>query len=184
MSPTVVLVGAPGAGKTSVGRALATELGVTFTDTDEVIESREGRPVGAIFIDDGEDYFRDRERDAVADVLATEEGVVSLGGGAVMDARSQQLISQCRVVWLRVAPDTAVNRVGLNGPRPMLLGAVRSQLIGLLRERSPIYQQLATLTYDTDSVEPDEAAKAIAARLAADTSEHPSNATSNSTEAN
>jgi len=84
MSPVVVLVGAPGAGKTSIGRALAAALNLDFADTDELIESSEDRSVADIFIDDGEDYFRAREREAVAQAMATEMGVVALGGGAIL----------------------------------------------------------------------------------------------------
>lgn len=165
MSPVVVLVGAPGAGKTSIGRALAAALNLDFADTDELIESSEDRSVADIFIDDGEDYFRAREREAVAQAMATEMGVVALGGGAILAKDTRARLAGTPTVWLRLAPDTAVKRVGLNAARPMLLGGVRSQLIGLLKERTPLYDEVSTHVLDVDDLEIEDTVAAIAERL-------------------
>ncbi|NQU37345.1 MAG: shikimate kinase [Actinobacteria bacterium] len=165
MSPVIVLVGAPGAGKTSIGRALAVALGIDFADTDELLETAEGRSVSDVFIDDGEDYFRARERETVAKAMAVQDGVLALGGGAVLADESRELLAGTPTVWLRLAPDTAVKRVGLNAARPMLLGGVRSQLIGLLKERTPLYEQVATITLDVDELDIDAAVAAIAEEL-------------------
>jgi shikimate kinase len=165
MSPLVVLVGAPGAGKTSVGRALAAAWDVSFSDTDQLIEHAENRSVADIFIDEGEDYFRARELEAVAQAVAAEEGVLAFGGGAVLAQESRALLAGTPTVWLRLAPDTAVKRVGLNAARPMLLGGVRSQLIGLLKERTPLYEEVATFTLDVDDLDIDSALSAIAKEL-------------------
>jgi len=165
MSPLVVLVGAPGAGKTSIGRALAMALRVDFADTDELIERAEDRSVADIFIDEGEDYFRAQERDAVTQAMATETGVVAFGGGAILSDDSRQLLAGIPTVFLRLSPDTAVKRVGLNAARPMLLGGVRSQLIGLLKARTPLYEEVATTTLDVDDLDVDAAVSAIAQQL-------------------
>ncbi len=165
MSPIVVIVGAPGAGKTTVGTALAAGLGVTFSDTDVEIERSQGRSVYDIFIDDGEEAFRALERAAVADVMASESGVVAFGGGAVLAPESRALLAGVPTAWLRLAPDAAVKRAGLNAARPMLLGSVRSQLIRLLKDRTPLYEEVATMTVDVDDLEVEVVAAAIAEQL-------------------
>lgn len=165
MSPVVVLVGVPGAGKTTVGQAIAAQLGVVFDDTDQMIERRAGRSVSDIFVQSGEDAFRELEREVVADALATHAGVLALGGGAVMDANSRALLIEEPTVWLKVDTDTAVRRVGLNAPRPVLLGNVRGQLKALTAEREPLYTEVATIQIDTTDREPGEIAAQIIGEL-------------------
>lgn len=164
MSPQAVLVGVPGAGKTSVGRELAALLGVNFVDTDELIEIKAGKPVSDIFIQDGEEVFRGIEAEVVQTVVANERGVVSLGGGSVVDETSREAIHGLPVVWLRVTTETAIKRTGLGNPRPMLLGGVRTQLKHLMEERAPYYEEVAIITIDTD----DQTAEASAAQAAAE----------------
>jgi shikimate kinase len=148
--PRVVLVGTMGAGKTTVGRVLAETWGLGFRDTDQDIETTEGRSVSDIFVDSGEAAFRDLERAAVATALSGHDGVLALGGGAVLDERTRALLSGHRVVFLRVGLSEAAQRVGLGVSRPLLLGNVRGRIKQLIDERTPVYESVATHIVDTD----------------------------------
>lgn len=148
--PVAVLVGAPGAGKTTVGRALADRLGLDFVDIDEVVSHAAGKSIPDIFLEDGESEFRRREKDAVLTTLAEARGIVSLGGGAVMDPQIRQVLAGHQVVWLRVSATQAASRVGLTGARPLLMGNVRGTLIALLEERAPMYAEVSDLVIETD----------------------------------
>jgi shikimate kinase len=159
---SVVLVGAPGSGKTTVGRALAERLGLGFADVDAVIVDRVGKPIAEIFADDGEDAFRRLEEQVTAELL-DEPGVLALGGGAVLSERTRTALRGRRVVWLRVGLAAAVKRVGMDTARPLLLGNVRGRLLALLNERAPLYAEVATQVVDTDALEPAEVAERIAA---------------------
>jgi shikimate kinase len=164
----IILIGAPGAGKTTVGAALAAGLGVGFTDTDAVVESAAGKPVADIFISDGEPEFRRLEREAVATALAGENGVVGLGGGAVMDDQTRERLTGRRVVYLETGFPELAKRVGLDRARPLLIGAnPRAQLKTLLDQRLPVYGSLAWLTVSTDGREPADIAAEIAAAVQA-----------------
>ena len=156
MTVVVALVGVPGAGKSTIGRALAQLLGVGFVDSDELIQLREARSVSDIFIEDGEDAFRGIERNVVAEAIGTADGVLALGGGAVLDPGTRELLSAVPTVWLTVESDTAVKRVGLNAPRPMLLGNVRGQLKALAEERKPFYAEVSNATIDTTDRTPEQ----------------------------
>jgi shikimate kinase len=153
---SVVLVGPMGAGKSTVGPLLAQALGVSARDIDSEIEAREGRTISDIFVDSGEELFRALERAAVAQVLAEHDGVVSLGGGAVLDPDTRELLVDHQVVFLRVGLSEAVKRVGLGTGRPLLLGNVRSRIKALLDERAPVYAAVADLTVDTDQRSPED----------------------------
>lgn len=156
MSVRVVLVGPMGAGKSTVGALLAEAWGVQTRDTDADVEALEGRPVSDIFVDSGEAHFRDLERKAVAEALATHDGVLSLGGGAVLDPATRDLLADHPVVFLEVGLAEAVKRVGLGSSRPLLLGNVRSRIKALLDERTPVYESVATLSVHTDGKTPAE----------------------------
>jgi shikimate kinase len=149
-----VLIGAMGAGKTTVGGLLADAWGVDFRDTDHDVEAATGRTISDIFVEDGEAAFRALERDAVATALAEHEGVLALGGGAVLDAETRARLAGQRVVYLEVGLTHASQRVGLGVSRPLLLGNVRGRVKQLLDERAPIYQSLAVITVNTDGREP------------------------------
>ena len=162
----VVLVGPMGAGKSTVGALLADVWGVSVRDTDADIEALEGRSISDIFVDSGEAHFRDLERKAVAEALATHDGVLSLGGGAVLDPGTRELLAEHTVVFLKVGLAEAVKRVGLGSSRPLLLGNVRSRIKALLDERTPVYESVATLTVDTDGRTPDDVVAEIVEALA------------------
>jgi shikimate kinase len=166
-TPRVVLVGPMGAGKTTVGRLLADAWQTTARDTDADIEAAEGRSVSEIFVDEGESYFRRLEAAAVAAALAEHDGVLTLGGGAVLDPRTRELLAGHRVVFLRVGLAEAVRRVGLGTSRPLLLGNVRGRIKALLDERTPIYEAVAGATVETDGRTPDEVAAEILRAVAA-----------------
>ena len=164
-TPRVVLVGPMGAGKSTVGALLADAWGVPVRDTDADIEALEGRSISDIFVDSGEAHFRDLERKAVAEALATHDGVLSLGGGAVLDPATRDLLAGHPVVFLKVGLAEAVKRVGLGSSRPLLLGNVRSRIKALLDERTPVYESVATLTVDTDGRTPEDVVAAIRGAL-------------------
>ena len=165
MSPKVVLIGPMGAGKSTVAALLADALGVPARDTDTDIEAGEGREISEIFVDSGEAHFRALEATAVAEALASHDGVLSLGGGAVLDSSTRSLIEGNTVVFLRVGLSEAVKRVGLGAGRPLLLGNVRSRIKALLDERTPIYEAAATHVVDTDGRSADEVAAEILERF-------------------
>ena len=148
--PVAILIGPPGAGKSTVGPLLAGLLGVAFLDTDDEVTAAAGKPVADIFIDDGEAAFRALERDAVARAVAAHPGVLGLGGGAVLDPGARRLLAGQRVVYLETGFAAAAQRVGLDRPRPLLLGNPRAQLKALLEQRLPVYTELAWITVGTD----------------------------------
>lgn len=163
--PVAVLVGTMGAGKSTVGRLLARSLGVGFADTDELVEEQAGKPVQEIFVDDGEPAFRSLEKATVARALTEHDGVLSLGGGAVLDPDTRALLAGHTVVFLRVGLAEAVKRVGLGVGRPLLLGNVRSRVKQLLDERTPVYEDVARISVDTDGRTPQDVAAEIVERL-------------------
>jgi shikimate kinase len=163
----IVLIGPMGSGKTTVGALVAQRLGTSVRDTDHDVEAIAGREISEIFVDDGEAAFRALERSAVAEALATHEGVLALGGGAVLDPDTRELLTGNDVVFLRVGLSDAVKRVGLGTSRPLLLGNVRGRIKALLDERTPIYESVATLSVETDGRDPQEVADEIVAALGA-----------------
>jgi len=163
--PRVVLVGAMGAGKSTVGRLLAERWDVAFRDTDDDVEQAEGRSISDIFVDSGEEHFRALEREAVAHALGEHAGVLAVGGGAVMRPETRSLLAGHRVVFLQVGLTDAAARVGLGTSRPLLLGNVRGTLKALLDERTPVYQAVADAAVDTDGRTPDEVADLVEAAL-------------------
>ncbi len=162
MSPRVVLVGPMGAGKTTVAELLADRWNVLVRDTDRDVEAAEGREISEIFVDDGEDYFRERESAAVAAALEEHDGVLALGGGAVLDPDTRARLETHRVVFLEVGLSDAVKRVGLGVGRPLLLGNVRSRVKAILDERAPIYRAVAEAVVATDGRTPGQVADEVA----------------------
>ncbi|MDQ6656757.1 MAG: shikimate kinase [Actinomycetota bacterium] len=164
--PVVVLVGAPGAGKSSVGTVLADLLKVPLRDVDSDIEAAQGRSISDIFTSDGEDYFRSLERAAVASALAEHAGVLALGGGAVLDPETRDLLRGHRVVFLAVSMPQGVQRSGMAANRPLLVGVnPRATFKSLLDARLPLYREVAVLEVDTDSRDVAEVAEVIVGEL-------------------
>ena len=167
MTPRVVLVGLPGAGKSTTGRRLAKILAVPFTDTDLLIEQREQVSIGDLFANLGEQRFREIEADVVAAALETIDGVLSLGGGALTSEATRAVISASAVpvVYLRATLDQLSQRVGDGRTRPLLSGNPEARLALLAAERAASYDELATITVDTDGRSPGQVAATVAARL-------------------
>jgi shikimate kinase len=162
----VILIGPPGSGKTTVGPLLAALLGVEFAETDGLIEQRAGKPVGDIFIDDGEDVFRDLERSAAGEAIAGHRGVLALGSGSVLSPATRDLLAGQRVVYLEAGFAAVAKRSGLDGPHPPIPGNPRGRLRQFLEERRPLYADLAWLTVSTDDRDPQQIAGDIAAAVA------------------
>ena len=150
----VVLIGAPGSGKSTVGAALAKALALDFIDTDHLIEEREGKAITDIFVVDGEPHFRAVELETLKHVLTLNDVVISLGGGAPISDQAQQLInsSESTVIFLDVSLATAAPRVGFNRDRPLLLGNPRAQWQALSDKRRPIYEALADVSIKVDDM--------------------------------
>ncbi|MCW2638744.1 MAG: shikimate kinase [Dactylosporangium sp.] len=164
-TPVCVIVGPPGAGKTTVGQLVADALGVGFADADAEIEAVAGKPIPEIFIDDGEEHFRALERSAVATALDGFAGVLALGGGAILDAETRKRLVGHRVVYLSVELADAVHRVGLGAGRPLLALNPRATLKYLLDQRRPLYTEVATIVVSTDGRTPEEVAAEVTAAL-------------------
>ncbi len=161
MAPVVVLVGPPGSGKTTTAAALAERLGVAARDTDADVEAVTGSSVGDLFVEHGEEHFRDLERTAVAVALEEHDGVLAVGGGAVLDAGTRQRLAGRTVVFLDVGIKDAASRIGFNRDRPLLLGNPRQQWIRLMEQRRGVYEEVATVTVQTDGRTPAQVAEEI-----------------------
>lgn len=149
MAPRAVIIGAPGAGKSTVGRRVAERLGVPFADSDALVEKCTGKPVSDIFISDGEAEFRRLERAEIMQALDEFTGILSLGGGAILDEGTRAALKGQRVVWLQVDLSHATQRVGMNSARPLLLGNVRGTMLTMLEQRTPLYAEVASDVVDT-----------------------------------
>ncbi|GAA1362265.1 shikimate kinase [Streptomyces beijiangensis] len=159
--PLVVLVGPMGVGKSTVGALLAERLGAVYRDTDADIVAAQGREIAEIFVDDGEPHFRELERLAVLDAITGHDGVLALGGGAILDERTRALLAGHPVVYLSMDVDEAVKRTGLNTARPLLAVNPRRQWRELMDARRSLYAEVARAQVATDERTPEEVAQAV-----------------------
>lgn len=166
MAPRVVLIGPPGAGKTTVGQLLAEQLRMSFRDTDEDVERTTGRRIADIFTTDGEAVFRKLEEEAVAVALQEHQGVLALGGGAVLSERTRRVLADHFVVFLSVGLAEGAKRVGLSTARPLLAGVnPRATYRTLLEQRLPVYREAASVEVATDHLTAQEVVDRITAEL-------------------
>jgi shikimate kinase len=162
----MVVVGPPGAGKTTVGRVLARRMGVEFTDADAVIVERTGKAIADIFLQDGEDAFRTIEAEVVADLLTSTDGVLALGGGSVLAAATRERLQDHRVVHLTVGLADGLRRTGMSTARPLLAGVnPRATFKALLDARAPLYRAVATVEVETDRRSANQVARAVLVAL-------------------
>lgn len=156
----VIMIGPPGAGKSTVGGLLAREIGCEFLDTDRVIEERLGKKISEIFVEDGEAFFREVEEEVVLESLESFHGVIALGGGSILSERVRSRIQagdpKVEVLFLDVSIAYAAPRVGFNRERPLLMVNPRAQWQELMNRRRPIYISLANRTIDTNERTPDQ----------------------------
>ena len=163
--PLIVLTGPPAAGKSAVGKLLSDRLNTSFVDTDAEIAATAGKPVGDIFLDDGENAFRDLERAVAGRALSAGGAVVALGSGAVLDPEVQRQLAGQPVAYLAADFPVIARRLGLDRPRVVIPGNPRGRLRNLLEERRPVYERLATITVDASELAPEEIADEIEAWL-------------------
>ncbi|MFE9451452.1 shikimate kinase [Streptomyces sp. NPDC006739] len=154
--PAVVLVGPMGVGKSTVGQLLAQRLDLGYRDTDDDIVAAEGRSIAEIFVDEGEAAFRAVEKRAVRRALTEHDGVLALGGGAILDADTRGLLAGHQVVYLSMDVEEAVKRTGLNAARPLLAVNPRKQWRELMEARRHLYEEVATAVVATDGRTPEE----------------------------
>ena len=165
--PRLILIGPPGCGKSTVGAALAQKLTIDFIDTDVAIESSYGHKISDIFVDKGEEFFRDLEFKVLCQSLMEKDCVLSLGGGAPIAQRAQEILktAQAPIFFLDVSLAVAAPRVGFNRDRPLLLGNPRAQWQSLAETRRPIYESLASFVIKVDAMSVEEVVDAIVSKL-------------------
>ena len=162
MSVKLILIGPPGAGKSTVGKVIAKEMQLRLIDTDSRIEEETGKKISDIFLEDGEDSFRTIEKRVVLNALEENGVVISLGGGSILDEQVyQRLLNEPLVVYLEVSISNAAPRVGFNTERPLLVANPRAQWLKLFESRKDKYERLARFQVSTDNRKPKEVAGEI-----------------------
>jgi len=163
MSPRIVLIGPMGAGKSTVGSQLAQQLNLDFADTDQLIESDQGKSVSEIFIEDGEAHFRLVEESIVIDALRDQMGVLSLGGGSVMNEEVQNVLSnfEGKKVFLDISLSAVASRVGFDTARPLLMVNPRQKWSELMSNRRATYETLADIKIDVSDISVDQVVSKI-----------------------
>lgn len=152
MAPRAIFIGPMGSGKSTIGKAVASALGLPFRDTDSIIEQLEDSPVSQIFIEKGEDYFRVIEKKVLRDELLSDGSILALGGGAPIsaDAQSALKVSSAPVIYLDISLANVAPRIGFNRDRPLLLHNPRGQWQTLMEARRPIYESVANIIIDVN----------------------------------
>jgi shikimate kinase len=158
MAPRVILIGPMGSGKTTIGSLVAGKLGLSFRDTDHLIEEQEEKTVSQIFLDEGEDAFRAIEKRVLREELLTDGTVLSLGGGAPIsiDAQSALRAIASHIIFLDISLSTVAPRIGFNRDRPLLLNNPRGQWQTLMEARRPIYEAIADTIVNVDDKSEEE----------------------------
>jgi shikimate kinase len=166
MAPKAVLIGLPGSGKSTIGRRLSKSMGVTLLDTDAAIEETTGRTIADIFANDGEKEFRRIEEEVVRDALASHDGVLSLGGGAITSPGVRKALSGHTVVYLEISAAEGVRRSGGSTVRPLLADGDRAEKFrSLMAQRVPLYRRVATIRVNTNRRNPGAVVRVIVSRL-------------------
>jgi shikimate kinase len=166
MGPKAVLVGLPGSGKSTIGRRLAKALDVDMLDTDAAIEQQTGRTIADIFATDGEQEFRRIEEEVIRAALASHDGVLSLGGGAVITPGVRAALAGHTVVYLEITAAEGIRRTGGNTVRPLLAGPDRAEKFrALMTQRVPFYRKVATIRVNTNRRNPGAVVRHIVCRL-------------------
>lgn len=166
MAPKAVLIGLPGSGKSTIGRRLAKAMGVAMLDTDAAIEEKTGRTIADIFSSDGEEEFRRIEEEVIRDALATHDGVLSLGGGAVTTPGVRDALAGHTVVFLEISAAEGVRRTSGNTVRPLLAGPDHAEKYRtLMNQRVPLYRRVATIRINTNRRNPGAVVRHIISRL-------------------
>ncbi|AOW94569.1 shikimate kinase [Rhodococcus sp. WMMA185] len=165
MAPRAVLVGPPGAGKSTIGKRLARALDLPLLDTDVAIEEEAGRTIADIFGQDGEPAFRALEEKVVRQAIESCEGVVSLGGGAILSERTRELLQGHTVVYLEISVAEGLKRTRSNVVRPLLAGDARQKYTELMRVRRPLYEQVASIRIRTNRRSPGRVVQDLVEKL-------------------
>ena len=166
MAPKAVLIGLPGSGKSTIGRRLAKAMGLTMLDTDAAIEEKTGRTIAEIFAGDGEQEFRRIEEEVIRDALATHDGILSLGGGAVTTPGVREALAGQAVVFLEITAAEGIRRTGGNTSRPLLAGPDHAEKYRkLVNDRVPLYRRVATVRVNTNRRNPGAVVRYIISRL-------------------
>jgi len=162
-----ILIGPPGSGKSSVGKALSRELSTSFADTDELIVEREGRSIPEIFAESGEPGFRKIEKEVVLSALKSNYGVLALGGGSILipEVREAIAASKAQIIFLRIGISNVLARIGAKGDRPLVSADPEMQWRKIFEEREHIYAELATVEIATDNRNPFEVARDLVLRM-------------------
>ncbi|HET9255469.1 MAG TPA: shikimate kinase [Pseudonocardiaceae bacterium] len=147
--PVLILIGPPGSGKSTIGRFVADELGVSFRDFDDDLRKKSGLPAGELVVKLGRERFSELERDLIGPILADHTGVLALGGGTPMNAAIREQLTPFHIVYLDVELDELLRREGLISLHPWLLPNPRAHLRRLLTERRPIYEAVSTVVIPT-----------------------------------